>query len=116
MTPRNTRNFYRYIKTACHRFDQGEIAEPFARVDEGRANRVVNAISGYIRTNLPSAIEKRDSQSKYRTNPYALMTSASIMTQVYQCLGELWRFRAFPDAGICINICFTSILNSATSM
>ena len=40
---------------------------------------MANTISGYIQTNLPRAFEKRNGLSDYRTNPYVLMTSASVM-------------------------------------
>ena len=40
---------------------------------------MADVISHYIQRNLPSAVEKRSGLQDYRTNPYVLMTSASVM-------------------------------------
>jgi len=80
MVARNrAKGLYGSLKTARYRFDPAEISDLFARVDEDRVARMANAISGYIRTNLPRAFEKRSDLSAYRANPYVLMTSASVM-------------------------------------
>lgn len=80
MVARNrARNLYGSLKAARYCFDPGEIVDLFVRVSEERVDRTANTISGYIRTNLPHAFEKRNGLSDYRTNPYVLMTSASVM-------------------------------------
>jgi hypothetical protein len=40
---------------------------------------LADALAEYISTNLPAAFERRDGIADYRTNPYVLMTSASVM-------------------------------------
>ncbi len=80
MVARNrTRNLYNSIKATRYRFDARDIADLFVCVSQGRVDRMANTISGYIQTNLPRAFEKRKGLSDYRTNPYVLMTSASVM-------------------------------------
>lgn len=76
---KRVRRLYKTLKATPNRFDPNEIGKLFAQVDEARVNRVSDAISSYIRTNLPRAFEKREDLSDYRTNPYVLMTSASVM-------------------------------------
>jgi len=73
------RSFYGSLKATRYHFDPREIVELFDRVNEDRVDRMASAISGYIQNNLPRAFEKRNGLSDYRTNPYVLMTSASIM-------------------------------------
>jgi hypothetical protein len=51
----------------------------FQCVNEERIHRLASHLSGYISTNLPVAFEKRNVLADYRTNPYVLMTSASVM-------------------------------------
>ena len=80
MVARNrARNLYGSLKATRYRFDPREIVDLFVQVSEERVDRMANTISGYIRTNLPRAFEKRNGLSDYRTNPYVLMTSASVM-------------------------------------
>lgn len=73
------RSLYGSLKAARYRFDSREIVDLFGRVSEERVGRMAKTISGYIQTNLPRAFEKRNGLSDYRTNPYVLMTSASVM-------------------------------------
>ena len=40
---------------------------------------MADTIATYIRSNLPRAVEKRRGLQDYRTNPYVLMTAASVM-------------------------------------
>lgn len=77
----NTRKnpFFDALRARHHAFDPEEIIRLFAKVDPARVDHLANALTGYIGTNLPAAFEKRDGLSDYRTNPYVLMTSASVM-------------------------------------
>ena len=79
VTRNGARNFYGSLKAAHYRFDSQEIVELFSRVNEDMVDRMASTISGYIQANLPRAFEKRNVLSEYRTNPYVLMTSASVM-------------------------------------
>lgn len=71
--------FFAALKANRHKFNVQEIAGLFAKVTQARVDVLANALSGYIGTNLPAAFEKRDGLADYRTNPYVLMTSASVM-------------------------------------
>jgi hypothetical protein len=78
------------LKSYRHHYRPAEIVALFAKVDETRVLNLANALSTYIATNLPIAIERRDAVADYRTNPYVLMTSASVMK-----LGDPARFANF---------------------
>jgi hypothetical protein len=67
------------LKARTHHFDVQQIVALFANVTEARVEALAHALAGYISTNLPLAFERRDGLSDYRTNPYVLMTSASVM-------------------------------------
>ena len=73
------KGLYDSLKATHYRFDSQETGDQFFRVSEERVDRMAENISDYIRTNLPHAFEKRNGLSDYRTNPYVLMTSASVM-------------------------------------
>jgi hypothetical protein len=79
--PRQARTnpFFDALKSRRHKFDPAEIVQLFAQVNEARVDYLATALTGYISTNLPAAFEKRDGLADYRTNPYVLMTSASVM-------------------------------------
>jgi hypothetical protein len=67
------------LKSPRYSFRSDEIVKLFAAVDEARVRHLAGRLSGYISTNLPAAFERRDGLVDYRTNPYVLMTSASVM-------------------------------------
>lgn len=85
-----TNSFFAALKAPRHAFDATEIIKLFANVSEERVEALAEALSGYIGTNLPAAFEKRGSLADYRTNPYVLMTSASVMS-----LGDPEKFGTF---------------------
>lgn len=78
LNPR-TNPFFNALKSRRHKFDAAEIVTLFEQVDEARVDHLASALGGYISTNLPAAFERRDGLGDYRTNPYVLMTSASVM-------------------------------------
>lgn len=82
--------FFATLKAPRHHFNSAGIVQLFADVAEVRVDALAEALSGYIRTNLPAAFEKRGSLADYRTNPYVLMTSASVMS-----LGDPAAFGSF---------------------
>jgi len=71
--------FFAVLKSQRHHFKPTEIVDLFARVDETRVRALATRLASYISVNLPAAIEKRGALADYRTNPYVLMTSASVM-------------------------------------
>lgn len=71
--------FFGILKSPRHTFSVAEIIRLFALVTEERVDTLANALSGYISTHLPAAFEKRNGLPDYRTNPYVLMTAASVM-------------------------------------
>lgn len=70
---------YDVLKANRRRFNSTEIVGLFARVSDERVRTLAASLADYISTNLPAAIEKRDGIADYRTNPYVLMTCASVM-------------------------------------
>lgn len=78
------------LKSARHRFNPRELVTLFGNVSRERVETLASSLSKYIGTNLPAAFEKRDGLADYRTNPYVLMTSASVMN-----LDDPARFAAF---------------------
>jgi Type II restriction endonuclease EcoO109I len=71
--------FFAALKSERHHFDPREIVTLFERVDEKRVFELAGRLAKYISENLPAAFEKRGGLGDYRTNPYVLMTSASVM-------------------------------------
>jgi hypothetical protein len=71
--------FFELLKSARHRFEPGEIISLFAKTDRRRVEELAARLSEYIESNLPAAFENREGLASYRTNPYVLMTSASLM-------------------------------------
>lgn len=75
----SSRGFYKAIKARRHSFDSAQVAALLALTDKGRVEALSEAISTYIVKNLPEAIERREGLAEYRTNPYVILTSASVM-------------------------------------
>ncbi len=71
--------FFSVLKSKRHRFNAQEIVGLFQSVDETRVENLATRLAAYISNNLPAVFEKRNSIADYRTNPYVLMTSASVM-------------------------------------
>lgn len=71
--------FFSALKSKRQRFNAQEIVDLFKRVGESRVENLATRLASYISNNLPASFEKRDSIADYRTNPYVLMTSASVM-------------------------------------
>ncbi|WP_176043644.1 PmeII family type II restriction endonuclease [Burkholderia vietnamiensis] len=67
------------LKGRTHHFNPEEVVRLFGSVTEERVDSLADALAAYISTNLPAAFERRDGIADYRTNPYVLMTSASVM-------------------------------------
>lgn len=71
--------FFDILKSRRQAFKSSEIAKLFAKVDQTRVDLLAKDLATYISSNLPAAFEKRTGLAHYRTNPYVLMTSASVM-------------------------------------
>ncbi len=67
------------LKSKRHVFDPAEIVTLFQSVNEARVDTLADALVNYISVNLPAAFERRNGLADYRTNPYVLLTSASVM-------------------------------------
>lgn len=73
------KGFYNAVKARRYRFDPDEIVELFKQVSQDRVDCLATAVANYIRENMPRAFENRNGLQDYRTNPYVLMTSASVL-------------------------------------
>ncbi|MEI8148324.1 MAG: PmeII family type II restriction endonuclease [Actinomycetes bacterium] len=71
-------------------FDRLELAELLKKVDRDRVERLSEALSAYVFTNVQESITKRNGLAGYRANPYVVMTSASVMQ-----LNEIASFASF---------------------
>lgn len=78
-TRANANPFFSILRSQRHRFEPQEIVELFRKVAEDRVDALAARLAKYISVNLPAAFEKRGHLGDYRTNPYVLMTSASVM-------------------------------------
>ena len=79
MAKRKLDDLYAVLKNRRHRYDAEEIATLLSNVNEDRVAALAESLSSYITKNLPTAISKRKGLPDYRTNPYVLLTSASVM-------------------------------------
>lgn len=72
-------NLYHALKAHKHLFSADEVAKYFQDVDKERIGHLSARISAYLETYLPRSFGSRETLHDYRTNPYVLMTSASVM-------------------------------------
>lgn len=79
MAKANNKSFFKTLKTPQHQYSGSTIAQLFAQVNEERVKALAATLNNYILQNLPAAIQKRDGLADYRTNPYVLLTCASVM-------------------------------------
>lgn len=75
----NSRGFYKAVKTGRHNYNAEQITSLFSRIDENRVRALSSSLKAYLGVNLPQAISRRVGLGAYRTNPYVLVTSASLM-------------------------------------
>lgn len=76
---RSSDPFYDLLKAQRRRYDPAAIGRMFGDVSERRVRALAANLAVYIGTNLSSAVEKRNGLADYRTNPYVLLTCASVM-------------------------------------
>jgi hypothetical protein len=69
----------RLLKSRRHTYDPQQLVALFEQVDESRVDALAHILSTYIVTNLPAAFEKREGIEHYRTNPYVLLTAATVL-------------------------------------
>ncbi len=81
---------YDVLKRHRWAYDPRELSDLFRNVSERRVNTLAEGIAAYISSNLPNAFERRRGLRDYRTNPYVLMTAASVMS-----LDDAGRFAQF---------------------
>ncbi|NLV28467.1 MAG: hypothetical protein GXY48_15155 [Methanomicrobiales archaeon] len=75
----SAKDIYPVLKKDKSVFEPNEIKKLFSQVDEQRVESISNRVGQYLLTNLPNAFDKRSGIKDYRTNPYVLMTSASVL-------------------------------------
>ncbi len=75
----NANPFFAILRAQRHQFKHDELVALFRQVDKKRVQELAGRLAAYIAVNLPVAFEKRGGLEDYRTNPYVLMTSASVM-------------------------------------
>lgn len=71
-------SLFQVLKARRRSFHPKEIAELFKKVNQQRVEALASRLTTYITKNLPRAFENRTTLGDYRTNPYVLMTSASV--------------------------------------
>lgn len=71
--------FFQRLRALKHSYEAKGVVDLFKQVDANRVTTLAAALSEYIIKNLPAAFERRDGLADYRTNPYVLLTSASVM-------------------------------------
>jgi len=81
---------FEVLKAAKHIFEGPKIADLLKLVDRDRTLAIAGKLASYIEKNLPQAVERRESLNDYRTNPYVLLTAATVMR-----LGDPERFASF---------------------
>jgi hypothetical protein len=79
MPPKAKNELSYVLRGKKHAFQPLEISRLFKNVEQARVERIASALANYISINLPAAIERRDGLADYRTNPYVLLTTASVM-------------------------------------
>jgi len=82
--------FFDVLRAVPHHYKPKDVAKHFQSVSEERVKTLAGVLATYIVKNLPEAISRRDGLADYRTNPYVLLTSASVMN-----LDEPARFASF---------------------
>ncbi len=75
----NRDSIYAVLRQQRRAFHPEEIVAHFAQVSRERVEALAATMGAYLRTNLPAAFERREGLPDYRTNPYVLMTSASVL-------------------------------------
>ncbi len=73
------KTFFEVLRSATHHYKPDEVVNLFSSVCEERVAHLASLLATYIGKNLPEAIDRRKELSDYRTNPYVLLTAASVM-------------------------------------
>lgn len=73
------RAYYRAVKVNRSRLDPAQVSLMLAQVERNRVDALAQALSEYIQTNLPKALESKSSLAQYQTNPYVILASASAL-------------------------------------
>lgn len=70
---------YEVLKRHTHTYEPQRVAALLSQLNESRVLTLAHLLSSYISVNLEKAIGKRNNLADYRTNPYVLLTTASVM-------------------------------------
>jgi hypothetical protein len=74
-----TKDIFTLLKAPRHSFEAIAIKRLFERVDQARVIQLAAVLKADIGENLPKIYGKRAKLSDYRTNPYVMLATASIM-------------------------------------
>jgi len=77
--PSQRKSFYAALKARRHQFAPRELVRQFRLVSRERVDGIARQLAEYISVHLPAAFDKREALTDYRTNPYVLMTTTSVM-------------------------------------
>ena len=78
MPPAARDSFYAALRTRKS-LDAAELRRLFAAVDRDRVKQLADALSAYSAANLERSVGGKTELADYRTSPYVLMASASVM-------------------------------------
>lgn len=78
-SPPRGNTLYDLLRSPQRAFDEVVVTQHLATLDEARVRQLAANLDAYIGTNLPVAINRRNTLTDYRTNPYVLMTCGSAM-------------------------------------
>jgi len=73
------KGFYNSLKAHEHRYDIATVTSQLSRVSKNRVNKLSDSLARYMQSNVPGTVNRREGLSDYRTNPYVLITSATLM-------------------------------------
>jgi len=72
-------SLFAILKKPSHTFSEEKIKALFAETSEVRVNTLAENLKSDLARNLPAIYRRRSALSDYRTNPYVMLATASIM-------------------------------------
>lgn len=79
MSPDDGGSFFRTARNVRTAFDSEEVAGLLSQTSEERVRILQARLEAYIGENLPKAIASKKTLQDYRSNPYVLMATSSVM-------------------------------------
>jgi hypothetical protein len=78
-TSTDATGFYKALKVTPKTLKIADLTRLLGRVNQSRVEAIAASISAYINANVPGNIEQRSGLGDYRTNPYVLIASATVV-------------------------------------